>query len=341
MNNFHLGLPEKFTLSTGVEYKVDGKISYAIFDIPAFAISFISTLILYRGVALSSMITSFSVIIKLLVLLCFISIGVFYIDINNWIPYIPQNTGKFGEYGISGIITGVSMVFLAFNGFDSICTSAQEVKNPKKNIPLGIIITIITVTIIYVVTSAVMTGLVTYQELNVPQALAIAVDKIGLPWLNYIVKFGAVAGLSSVIIVSQYTVIRMLLVMAEDNLLPSIFAQVHNKNQTPHIITLVIGFSMSFIAATTNLQNIVKLSSFFILLTLIVICIATIVMRYNKPELNRGFYCPLMPITPTIAILLSTYILSSYPIQIYIKAGMVLMILTFLYFIQKKLNTNK
>ena len=186
-----------------------------------------------------------------------------------------------------------------------------------------------------------MTGLVTYQELNVPQALAIAVDKIGLPWLNYIVKFGAVAGLSAVIIVSQYTVIRMLLVMAEDNLLPSIFAQVHNKNQTPHIITLVIGLSMSFIAATTNLQNIVKLSSFFILLTLIVICISTIVMRYNKPELNRGFYCPLMPITPTIAILLSTYILSSYPIQIYIKAGMVLMILTFLYFIQKKLNTNK
>ena len=341
LNNFHLELPEKFTLSTGTEYNVAGKVSYAIFDMPAFAISFISTLILYRGVALSSIVTSFSVIIKLLVLLCFISIGVFYIDINNWIPYIPQNTGKFGEYGVSGIITGVSMVFLAFNGFDSICTSAQEVKNPRKNIPLGIIITIITVTIIYVVTSAVMTGLVFYKELNVPQALAVAVDKIGLPWLNYIVKFGAVAGLSSVIIVSQYTVIRMLLVMAEDKLLPSIFARVHSKNKTPHIITLVIGLSMSFIAATTNLHNIVKLSSFFILLTLIIICISIIVMRYSKPELNRGFHCPFMPTTPIIAILLATYIMSSYPIQIYINACIVLIILTFLYFIQRKLTIHK
>lgn len=341
LNNFNLELPEKFILSTGTEYNITGKISYAIFDIPAFAISFISMLILYRGVALSSIITSFSVIIKLLVLLCFVSIGVFYIDINNWIPYIPQNTGKFGEYGVSGIITGVSMVFLAFNGFDSICTSAQEVKNPRKNIPLGIIITIIIVTIIYVITSAVMTGLVFYKELNVPQALAVAVDKIGLPWLNYVVKFGAVAGLSSVIIVSQYTVIRMLLVMAEDKLLPNIFTQVHSKNKTPHIITLVIGLSMSFIAATTNLQNIVKLSSFFILLTLITICISAIVMRYSKPELNRGFYCPLMPVTPVVAILLSIYILSSYPIQIYINACMVLIILTFLYFIQRKLTIHK
>jgi APA family basic amino acid/polyamine antiporter len=268
-------------------------------------------------------------------------IGAFYIDINNWIPYIPQNTGRFGEYGVSGIITGISMVFLAFNGFDSICTSAQEVKNPRKNIPLGIIITIITVTVIYVLTSAVMTGLVFYKELNVPQALAVAVDKIGLPWLNYVVKFGAVAGLSSVIIVSQYTVIRMLLVMAEDNLLPSIFARVHSKNKIPHIITLAIGLSMSFIAATTNLQNIVKLSSFFILLTLITICISTIVMRYSKPDLNRGFYCPLMPAIPIIAISLSIYILSSYPIQIYINACVVLIILTFLYFIQRKLTTHK
>ena len=186
-----------------------------------------------------------------------------------------------------------------------------------------------------------MTGLVFYKELNVPQALAVAVDKIGLPWLNYVVKFGAVAGLSSVIIVSQYTVIRMLLVMAEDKLLPNIFTQVHSKNKTPHIITVVIGLSMSFIAAITNLQNIVKLSSFFILLTLITICISAIVMRYSKPELNRGFYCPLMPVTPVVAILLSIYILSSYPIQIYINACMVLIILTFLYFIQRKLTIHK
>jgi APA family basic amino acid/polyamine antiporter len=341
LHNFNLGLPEKFALPTGTEYNVQGGVYHAIFDIPAFTISFISTLVLYRGITLSSIITSFSVVIKLLVLLCFIVIGMFYIDTNNWIPYIPQNTGKFGEYGVSGIITGISMVFLAFNGFDSICTSAQEVKNPRKNIPLGIIITIITVTIIYILTSAVMTGLVSYKELNVPQALAVAVDKIGLPWLNYLVKFGAVVGLSSVIIVSQYTVIRMLLIMAEDNLLPNIFARVHSKNKTPHVITLAIGFSMSFIAATTNLQNIVKLSSFFILLTLIIICISTIVMRYTEPKLNRGFRCPLMPVTPAIAIILAIYILSSYPLQVYLNACIALVILTFLYFIKSRFRAHK
>jgi basic amino acid/polyamine antiporter, APA family len=341
LHNFNLGLPEKFALPTGTVYNIQGEVYHAIFDIPAFTISFISTLILYKGITLSSIITSFSVIIKLLVLLCFISIGVFYIDVNNWIPYIPQNTGKFGEYGVSGIITGISMVFLAFNGFDSICTSAQEVKNPRKNIPLGIIITIITVTIIYILTSAIMTGLVSYKELNVPQALAVAVDKIGLPWLNYVVKFGAVAGLSSVIIVSQYTVIRMLLIMAEDNLLPNIFAKVHSKNKTPHVITLAIGLSMSFIAATTNLQNIVKLSSFFILLTLIIICISTIVMRRTKPNLNRDFRCPLMPVTPAIAILLAIYIMSSYPLRVYLNACIVLVILTFLYFIKSRFRAHK
>jgi|APCry1669189034_1035192.scaffolds.fasta_scaffold07091_2 APA family basic amino acid/polyamine antiporter len=341
LHNFNLGLPEKFALPTGTEYNVQGGVYHAIFDIPAFTISFISTLVLYRGITLSSIITSFSVVIKLLVLLCFIVIGMFYIDTNNWIPYIPQNTGKFGEYGVSGIITGISMVFLAFNGFDSICTSAQEVKNPRKNIPLGIIITIITVTIIYILTSAVMTGLVSYKELNVPQALAVAVDKIGLPWLNYLVKFGAVAGLSSVIIVSQYTVIRMLLIMAEDNLLPKIFARVHSKNKTPHVITLAIGLSMSFIAATTNLQNIVKLSSFFILLTIVIICISTIVMRYTEPKLNRDFRCPLMPVTPAIAILLAIYIMSSYPLLVYLNACTVLVILTFLYFINSRFRAHK
>ncbi len=284
LNTFNFNISQKFTSPTGTKYMLDNKHFYSYLDLPAFAISLISAFILYRGISLSSIITTISVIIKLSVLLCFVSIGIFYIDINNWIPYIPENQGKFGKYGYSGIIAGVSMVFLAFNGFDSICTSAQEVKNPRKNIPLGIIITIILVTIIYIVTSAVMTGLISYKQLNAPQALALAVNNIGLPWLNYIVKFGALAGLSSVIIVSQYTVTRMLLSMSEDKLLPNIFTKIHSKNQIPHIITIIIGLSMAILAATTNLHNVVKLSSFFIIITVISICLATIIMRYTKSQ---------------------------------------------------------
>ena len=335
LSNFDINIPEKFALPMGTEYYVNGETFYALFDIPAFIITLISAFILYRGVALSAMITSFAVIIKLLALLCFISIGSFYVDTKNWIPYIPENTGNFGEYGFSGIVSGVSMVFLAFNGFDSICTSAQEVKNPQRDIPLGIIFTILSVTIIYIITAAVMTGLVPYKDLCVPQALAVAVDKIGLMWLNYVVKLGAVIGLSSVIIVSQYTVIRMLLVMAEDHLLPSIFSRVHITNKTPHILTFVVGILMSCITATINLEHIVKLSSFFILLTLIVICIATIVMRYSHTELKRSFYCPLMPITPIIAILLASYIITSYTSYIYFTASIFFIILTLIYFFQR------
>ena len=338
LNSFGLTIPQKLTLPTGTEYAIDNKNFYSYLDLPAFTISFISALILYRGIKLSSIVTSISVVIKLLVLLCFICIGVFYIDINNWIPYIPKNEGEFGKYGISGIIAGVSMVFLAFNGFDSICTSAQEVKNPRKNIPLGIIITIIIVTIIYILTSAIMTGLISYKQLNVPQAMALAVHNIGLPWLNYIIKFGAIAGLSSVIIVSQYTVIRMLLIMAEDKLLPNIFTKIHSRNKIPHIITLAIGILMSVLAATTDLHNIVKLSGLFILMTVISICLATIVKRYTNPKLIRGFYCPFMPITPIIAIILSLYIIYSYPIQIYLNAIIILIILVSVYFLKKQTN---
>ena len=338
LNNFDLTISQKLTSSTGTKYMQDNKYFYSYLNLPAFAISLISALILYRGITLSSIITTISVIIKLSVLFCFISIGIFYIDVNNWIPYIPENQGEFGKYGYSGIIAGVSMVFLAFNGFDSICTSAQEVKNPRKNIPLGIIITIILVTIIYIATSAVMTGLISFKQLDAPEALALAANNMGLPWLNYMIKFGAIVGLSSVVIVSQYTVTRMLLSMSEDRLLPNIFTKIHSKNQIPHIITMIVGVSMAILAATTNLHNVVKLSSFFIIITVISICLATIVMRYTKPKLIRGFYCPLMPIPPIIAIVLSLYILYSYPIQIYLNAGIILTILALLYFLKKQPN---
>ena len=332
---FSLEIPKKFALTTGTQYMSDGKICQALFDLPAFVISSISTFILYKSTILSSIITSLSVFTKLFVLLCFCLIGVFYIDVNNWIPYIPTNTGNFGEYGISGIVSGISIVFLAFNGFDSICTSAQEVKNPQKNVPLGIMITIIIVTTIYIIISAVMTGLVSYTKLGVPHGLAIAVDKIGLPYFNYIIKMGALTGLSSVIIVSQYTVIRMLMVMAKDKLLPKILTKIHGRNKTPHIITLIIGISMSFISATITLENIVRLSSFFILSTLITVCMSSIITRYKNPTLNLSFKCPFMPVTPSVAILLSLYILFSYPLQVFINAGLVIGILIILFFIQR------
>ncbi|MFQ3307185.1 MAG: APA family basic amino acid/polyamine antiporter [Candidatus Midichloriaceae bacterium] len=334
MCDFNINFSEKFIHPFGYKYVANGISCNSLFNIPAFIISILSSLILYRGVKFSSIATSIAVIIKLVVLTTFICIGVFYINYDNWTPYIPKNTGEFGKYGFSGIIAGVSMVFLSFNGLDAVCTSAQEIKNPKKNIPIGIIATIIIVTILYISLSAVLTGLVSYTKLGVPQSLSLAVTAIGIPWLNFFIKIGAIMGLTSVVLVSQYTIIRMLLVIADDGLLPKFFAKVHKKYKTPHRLTLLVGILMGLMAGFTDLEDIIKFSSFFILISLITVCISSIKFRYkNSSDVKQGFKCPFMPITPMIAILLSIFIIiSSYTLKIYIYSLLIFTILAFFYF---------
>ena len=326
-------LPAKFVYTTGQEIiGTDGKIEYAVFNAPAFCISIFAMLILYRGTKESSMMNNIVVFIKMAVLIAFVLIGIPKIDSNNWIPFIPENSGKFGEYGISGVIAGTSIVFLAFNGFDSVCTAAQETKNPQKNLPIGIIGGILVATIVYMLVGSVLTGVVNYKELNTSQPIAIAAVKMGIPAFIAFVKLGAIAAITSVILINQYVITRMAYSIAGDGLLPNFLRIVHKKYHTPHLATILVGLPLGFVSALFKLEEILKLSAFFILFTIAVVCFCTIYLRYKEPNLKREFKCPFVPWIPLIAILLILQILLTYPSNTTVGVVIFLVIFTVYYF---------
>ena len=330
--HYGIHLPAKFVHTTGYEIVgVNGGIEQAIFDIPAFCISILTMLVLYRGTKESSMVNNIVVFIKIAILVAFILIGFTKIDLSNWTPFIPENTGKFGEYGLSGVIAGISIVFLAFNGFDSVCTAAQETKNPQKNLPIGIIGATLFSTIVYIFVGAVLTGVVSYKDLNTSEPIAVAVDRMGIPAFITLVKLGALAAITSVILVNQYVVIRMIYAIAGDGLLPSVFKKIHKKYHTPHLTTLFIGLPLGIVAASCVLETILKLSTFLVLLTIMTICFGTIYMRYKYPNLERGFKCPFVPWIPLVAILLVVQILFGYPCSTVFGATVCLVIFTVYY----------
>ena len=333
LEHFDIYLPGKFIHVTGHLYTdSNGELKKAFFNLPAFLISVATMFILCKGTQGSSIINAIIVFIKMAILFLFIAIGATKIDFGNWVPFIPENTGTYGEYGISGIVAGVSIVFLAFNGFDSVCTAAQEAKNPQKNLPIGIIGAIIIATITYVLVGAVLTGVVSYKDLNTAQPFAVAAKKMGSPTFLLFVKLGAVAAITSVILVHQYAIVRMIYSITKDGLLPAMFKKIHKKYHTPYLTTVIIGLLMGLVSATSELEELVKLSTFFILLTIIVICFSTIYLRYRRPDLKRNFKCPLVPWVPMIAILLAGQILFSYPI-ITIKYAFICLVICTIYYL--------
>jgi APA family basic amino acid/polyamine antiporter len=203
--------PAELAHVTGYEIiDASGNVTHALFNLPAALISILMMLVLCRGTQESSIINAIVVFIKMAILIVFIVAGLTKIDIANWTPFIPENTGVFGEYGFSGVVAGASIVFLAFNGFDAVCTAAQETKNPQKNLPIGIIGSLLVATITYVLVGAVLTGVVNYKDLNTAQPIAIAAENMGMPIFVLFVKFGAVAAITSVILVHQYAIVRMI-----------------------------------------------------------------------------------------------------------------------------------
>ena len=314
MDQCNIELPKRFLYITGHLYiDANGDNQRALFNLPAFLISIFTMLILYKGNKGSSIFNIVIVFIKMTVIFLFIVIGITQINYSNWVPFIPKNTGAFGHYGISGIFSGVSIVFLSFNGFDSICTAAQETKNPQRNLPIGIIGSIIISTITYILVGAVLTGIVSYKDLNTAQPFVVAVKNMeNIAFLMFI-KLGALAAITSVILVHQYSIVRMIYSIATDGLLPDLLKKIHKRYCTPYLATIIVGVSMGLVSALIKLEEIVKLSTFFVLVTIIFTCFSTIYLRYKRPHLKREFKCPFVPWVPMIAILLAGYILLGYP----------------------------
>ncbi|MDJ1257932.1 MAG: amino acid permease [Candidatus Midichloria sp.] len=320
--DFGIYIPAQFSATTGCVVGLDGSSQQveAIFNLPAFFIVMLITYVLYQGIQTSAFVNAVIVFLKMSVLFGFIIVGAMYIDTTNWEPFLPKNTGEFGQYGISGIIAGSAMVFFAYNGFDAVATAAQETKNPQHDLPIGILGSLIIATLTYVLVAGVLTGLVKYTELRVAQPIAIAVDKMGLPWFSLLVKVGATAGLTSVILVMLYGLIRVLFVISQDGLLPVFLSKLHPEYKTPHILTLICGFLIAIASSTVSLDALVPLANFGIIGTFAIVCFAAPFLRYSQPNLKRNFKCPFMPAIPIAGMLILLQIMSSLPIITYFYA---------------------
>ncbi len=274
----------------------------SLINFPAVFIIVLVSSFLIGGIKQSAFINNMIVVIKIGVILLFIGFGLSYIDVSNWHPYIPQNTGTFGEYGWSGILRGAAVVFYAYLGFDALSTAAQEARNPQRDMPKGILISLLICAFLYVTVTAVLTGIVNYQDLNVPAPIALAIDRTGegLEWLSPFIKLGAVAGLSSVILVMMLGQSRIYYAISKDGLLPGFFSKVNSKRGVPYRATVFACMVTAIFAGLFPLHVLSELVSIGTLLAFTIVCICILILRKKRPELKRPFRTPWVPVVPVL-----------------------------------------
>jgi basic amino acid/polyamine antiporter, APA family len=277
----------------------------AIVNLPAVLIILALGWVCYVGVRESSTANSIMVVIKVFVIVVFVLAGAAFVDTDNWAPYIPDNTGTFGEFGWSGVLQGAGIIFFSYIGFDAASTTAREARNPQRDVPLGILGALIISAVLYIGMGAVMTGMVPYPQLGAAAPVAVALDAHPqLAWLGALVKIGAIAGMTSVILMSLLGQPRILLAMAEDGLLPPSVSKVHQRYRTPHVATAWTVLIAALIAGLFPLNVLGELISIGILFAFTVVCIGVLVMRYTKPNLERPFRVPAAPVTCVVGALI-------------------------------------
>jgi APA family basic amino acid/polyamine antiporter len=265
-------------------------LSDGFINLPAVFIATVAATICYIGIRQSASVNGVIVAIKVSIVVLVIIFGAFYVSTDNWVPYVPENTGTFGEFGISGILRASGIIFFAYIGFDAVSTAAQEAKNPQRDMPIGILGSLIICTILYILMSAVLTGLVPYPQLNDAAPVAVALQAHpGLNWLTIWVIVGALAGLTSVILVMILAQARIFLMMAKHGLLPASFANVHAKYRTPGFATVVTGVFAAIAGGALPINVLSEMVSIGTLIAFIVVCVGVLVLRYTRPDLPRPF----------------------------------------------------
>jgi basic amino acid/polyamine antiporter, APA family len=353
--DFGLVIPPQFTgpagytlMKDGMPVMVDGQAVTTIFNLPAFLICIVLSLLLVLGVSESAKVNNVIVAIKVSVLAAFIAVGGAIVIANfgelsakNWVPFIPPSEGE-GKFGFDGIIRAASIVFFAYIGFEAVSTAGQEARDPKRDMPFGIIGSLVVCTVIYMLVAAIMTLLVPYQSLNVPDPVAVVVDNFGpqWSWLAKTIKVGAIIGLTSVVLVLMYAQTRIFYTMARDGLLPKIFARVHPKFQTPYINTILVGLITAIAAGFFDINVLGDMTSVGTLAAFAIVCLSVIYLRRTAPELPRGFSVPFYPVLPVLGILSCFYLITSVPLNVlmffvwYMVGGIVL------YFVYGMHNSN-
>jgi basic amino acid/polyamine antiporter, APA family len=284
--------------------------AHGVFNLLGFLAIVGCTVVLVIGIKESANFNTGIVAIKVCVLLIFLAIGGGYILQHrelmsiNWHPFIPENQG-FGQFGISGILRAAGIIFFAYIGFDAVSTAAQEAKNPEKDMPVGILGSLIICTILYILVAGVLTALVNYKNLNVPDPLAIGIDSTGVRWGGLLVKLGALMGLTSTIVVMLLGQSRVFFSMSRDSLLPPVFSAVHPRFRTPWISTLTVGLFVAVLAASLPIDVLTEMVSIGTLLAFVIVCGGVWILRRRRPQLARPFRTPLVPVVPILGIVIS------------------------------------
>ncbi len=282
-----------------------GSVVTALFNLPAVFVTLSVTILLILGVSESATVNNIIVAIKVTVILLFIGVGAFFINSANWHPFIPEPTGVENQFGIDGVIRAATIVFFAYIGFEAVSTAGQEAKNPKKDMPIGILGSLIICTVLYMLTAAVLTGVVSFTKLNVAAPVATAVDTFGSEWswLAKLIKIGAIAGLSSVVLVLMFGQTRVFYSMSRDGLLPKVLGKVHPKFKTPWINTIIVGTVVSLAAAVFDINYLGDLTSVGTLVAFGLVCFSVIWLRQQRPDLPRHFKVPLYPVLPALGVI--------------------------------------
>jgi len=272
-----------------------------------------------------------------LVVLVFIALGWKYIDPANYQPYIPANTGNFGEFGWSGVLRGAGVVFFVFIGFDIVATMAQETKNPQRNMPIGIIGSLVVCTVLFVLFGYVMTGLANYTEFkNSAAPVAIAIEKTPYGWLSSAIIVAILIGYTSVILVDLLGQSRVFFTMSRDGLLPGVFSQVHPRFQTPHKSNLLLGVFISLFAGLVPISVVGEMTSIGTLLAFVMVCIGILILRKREPNTPRPFRTPWVPVVPILGIITCLVMMVSLPKDTWIRLFVWLAIGLVIYFVYGK-----
>lgn len=292
----------------------------ASFNLVAFLAIAAVTTILVIGIKESANFNTAIVIVKVGIVLVFIAIAGYYVIQNpektisvNWKNFIPPNTGDWGSYGWSGIARAASVIFFAYIGFDAVSTAAQEAKNPQKDMPIGIMGSLVICTVLYILVSGILTAVVPYTSLNVAEPVAVGIDATGVKWGSYLVKAGAIFGLGTVMLVMLLGQSRVFYSMSRDGLLPKWAGKVHPKFRTPYISTITVGIFVGLFGALLPINILGELVSIGTLLAFVIVCAGVWILRRRKPDLQRPFKTPWVPLVPILGIVISGLLMASLP----------------------------
>lgn len=303
LNDFGISIPYQLTTSPWQSvFLSDGSISYGWINLPAIFIVVSVSILLILGIKESSVVNAILVLIKVTAVLLFVAFGIFYINPENYHPFIPPNLGEYGSFGWSGVLRAAAVLFFAYIGFDAVSTAAQETKMPQRNVPIGILGSLAICTVLYMAFSIVLTGLVNYKDLGDAAPAAIAVEYIPIWGFDWLIKLAILTGLTSVILVMLLGQSRIFYSMSRDGLLPKVFSEVHPRFNTPWHSNIILMIFVGLFGALVPISAAGHMASIGTLLAFIMVCLGVMILRYIDPELPRPFKTPFFPIVPLLGI---------------------------------------